>query len=48
MSQTYKLAKLRWDCGGREVIECKVELLKVTQVEEAAVRLQSPTKPAVA
>jgi hypothetical protein len=30
MSQTYKVAKLRWDCGGREVVE---------EAEEAAVRV---------
>ena len=48
MSQTYKLAKLRWDCGQSEVVVGKVEFLKVTQAEEAAVRLERPIKPAVA
>ena len=48
MSQTYKLAKLRWDCGQSEVVVGKVEFLKVTQVEKAVVRLEWPIEPAVA
>ena len=42
MRQPYKLAKFRWDCGGREVVGVKVEFLKVTQTEEAAVRVERP------
>ena len=35
MGQPHKLPKLRWDCGGgREVVEGKVEFLKMTQPEE--------------
>ena len=49
MGQPHKLPKLRWDCGGgREVVEGKVEFSKMTQPEEGAVRLERPTKPAVA
>ena len=45
MHQPYKLAKFRWDCGrGREVVEGKVEFLKVTQIEETAIRLERPIK----
>ena len=47
MGQPYKVAKIRWDCGGREVVEGKVEFVKVTQAEEAGVRVQTPIKPAV-
>ena len=49
MGQPHKLPKLRWDCGGgREVVEGKVEFSKMTQPEEGAVRVERPTKPAVA
>ena len=48
MRQTYKLAKFRWDCGESEVVGVKVEFPKVTQTEEGAVRVERPTKPAVA
>ena len=48
MGQPYKLAKFRWDCGGREVVEGKVEFPKVTQTEETAVRVETPIKPTVA
>ena len=49
MGQPHKLPKLRWDCGeGREVVEGKVEFLKMTQPEEGAVRVEWPTKPAFA
>ena len=49
MGQPQNLSKLRWDCGGgREVIEGKVEFLKMTQPEEDAVRVERPTKPAFA
>ena len=41
MGQPYKVAKLRWD-SGREVVEGKVEFLKVTQPEEGAVRVERP------
>ena len=48
MGQPYKLAKFRWDCGESEVVEGKVEFSKMTQPEEGAVRVERPTKPAVA
>ena len=48
MRQPYKLAKFRWDCGGREVVGVKVEFPKVTQTEETAVRVEKPIKPTVA
>ena len=47
VGQIYKLAKFRWDCGRREVVEAKIEFLKVTQAEEAAVRVERPIKMAV-
>ena len=48
MGQSHKLAKFRWDCGGREVVGVKVEFPKVTQTEETAVRVERPIKPTVA
>ena len=48
MGQPYKLAKFRWDCGESEVVEGKVEFLKVTKTEETAVRVERPIKPTVA
>ena len=48
MRQPYKLAKFRWDCGGREVVGIKFEFPKVTQTEETAVGVERPTKPTVA
>ena len=48
MGQPHKLAKFRWDCGGREVVGVKVEFPKVTQIEEAVVRVESPIKPTIA
>ena len=48
MGQPYKLAKFRWDCGGSEVVEGKVEFSKVRQTEEGAVRVERPIKPTVA
>ena len=48
MRQPYKLAKFRWDWGGREVVEGKVEFPKVTQTEETAVGVERPIKPTVA
>ena len=49
MGQPYKLPKLRWDCGeGREVVEGKVEFSKMTQPEEATIRVERPTKLVVA
>ena len=48
MGQPLKLAKFRWDCGGREVVGVKVEFSKVTQTEETAVRVERPIKPTAA